>query len=79
MRGQRLFLRTVQFNEKLVSDYLEETMQTFKENTNGPKNYLNVYKKYGNLLNNKAELEVRAFLKERHGLLALKKVCNHFM
>lgn len=30
--------------------------------------YLNTYKQYGDLLNNKAETDVASFLKERHSL-----------
>jgi dynein heavy chain len=38
--------------------------------------YLNTYKKYADLLNNKAEQEVSAFLKERHSLQAFQAVSS---
>ncbi|KAF6772084.1 hypothetical protein AHF37_09495 [Paragonimus kellicotti] len=49
-------------------------MTVFRANSIGPKDYLEIYKPYGNLLNNKAELELRNFLKDRHTLLAVKKL-----
>lgn len=76
MRGQRLFLRTVQIQEQLVLNFTDTAMMIFKDNTAGPIKYLNVYKKYANLLNNKAEQDVSAFLRERHSLMALKKVSS---
>ena len=36
--------------------------------------YLNVYKKYADLLNNKADQEVSAFLREPHTIQAFKQV-----
>lgn len=41
--------------------------------------YLNTYKKYHDLLNNKAETEVMAFLQDEPVLLALAKVINHML
>ena len=74
LRGQRLLLRSVKLEESLVTDYMDKAMEIFKANTVGPQKYLNVYKKYADLLNNKAEQEVTAFLKEKHSLLGFKKV-----
>lgn len=79
MKGQHLQLRSVKLEESLVTDFMDRAMEIFKQNTLGPQKYLNVYKKYADLLNNKAEQDVFAFLKEEHSLLAFKSVCNHFI
>ena len=75
MRGQRLLLRSVKLEENLVTDYMDKAMEIFKANTVGPKKYLDTYKKYSDLLNNKADQEVTAFLKETHSIQGFKKVC----
>ncbi|KAK7111861.1 dynein axonemal heavy chain 3-like isoform X2 [Littorina saxatilis] len=72
MRGQRLLLRSVKIEETLVTDYVDKAMEIFKLNTAGPTKYLNSYKKYGDLLNNKAVQDVTAFLKEPHTIQAFK-------
>ncbi|KAG5443966.1 Dynein heavy chain 3, axonemal [Clonorchis sinensis] len=73
LANDRHFLRSVSFREQLVIEYTDKAMTVFRANSIGPKDYLDIYKPYGNLLNNKAELELRNFLKERHTLLAVKK------
>ena len=78
MRGQRLLLRSVKLEEPLVTDFMDKAMEIFKANTLGPQKYLNVYKKYADLLNNKAEQDVANFLKERHSLQGFKAVCINF-
>ena len=75
MRGQRLLLRSVKLEESLVTDYMDAAMEIFKSNTAGPQKYLNTYKKYADLLNNKAEQEVTAFLKDSHSIEGFKQVC----
>ena len=40
--------------------------------------YLNTYKKYQDLLNNKAETEINAFIQDEPVLLALSKVLFFF-
>ena len=74
MRGQRLLLRSVKLEESLVTDFMDKAMEIFKANTVGPSNYLNVYKKYADLLNNKADQDVTAFLKETHSIQGFKMV-----
>ena len=74
MRGQRLLLRSVKLEESLVTDYMDAAMEIFKSNTAGPQKYLNSYKKYADLLNNKAEQEVTAFLKDSHSIEGFKQV-----
>ena len=78
MRGQRLLLRSVKLEETLVTNYMDQAMEIFKSNIVGPQKYLNVYKKYGDLLNNKAEQDVTNFLKERHSLQGYKKKIAQF-
>ncbi|XP_070580768.1 dynein axonemal heavy chain 3-like [Ptychodera flava] len=73
MRGQRLLLRAVKIEEQLVTNFIDQAMEIFKLNTVGPTRYLNTYKKYHDLLNNKAEQDVTAFLKEMHSLQAFRK------
>ncbi|KAF5404423.1 hypothetical protein PHET_02178 [Paragonimus heterotremus] len=78
LRQQPLYLRSVSFREQLVIEYTDRAMTVFRANSIGPKDYLEIYKPYGNLLNNKAELELRNFLKDRHTLLAVKKKIEGF-
>lgn len=40
--------------------------------------YLNTYKKYIDLMNNKADQEVTAFLKETHAIPGFRKVTRIF-
>jgi len=78
MRAQRLLLRSVKIEETLVTDYVDKAMEIFKLNTTGPQKYLNTYKKYSDLLDNKAEQDVSAFLREKHSIEAFKKVTFNF-
>ncbi|XP_074648811.1 dynein axonemal heavy chain 3-like [Tubulanus polymorphus] len=78
MRGQRLLLRSVKIDESLVSDFTDRAMAIFKSNTIGPQKYLNTYRKYADLLNNKAEQDVTSFLQEQHSILAFKKKINSY-
>ncbi|KAL8573170.1 Dynein heavy chain 3, axonemal [Nucella lapillus] len=78
MRGQRLLLRSVKIEETLVTDYVDKAMEIFKLNTAGPTKYLNVYKKYADLLNNKADQEVSAFLREPHSIQAFKQKIQEY-
>ncbi|XP_041362756.1 dynein heavy chain 3, axonemal-like isoform X2 [Gigantopelta aegis] len=73
MRGQRLLLRSVKLQESLVTQYVDSVMEIFKNNTLGPQKYLNTYKKYSDLLNNKADQDVSAFLREKHSIQAFKE------
>uniref|UniRef100_H3AK49 Dynein axonemal heavy chain 3 n=1 Tax=Latimeria chalumnae TaxID=7897 RepID=H3AK49_LATCH len=73
IQGERLIIRTVKFEEPLVSEYINKSKEIFRKNTVGPKKYLNVYKKYSDLLDNKAEQDITVFLKEKHSLQAFTK------
>ncbi|XP_048576009.1 dynein axonemal heavy chain 3 isoform X2 [Nematostella vectensis] len=78
MRDKRLPLRSVAVEEMLVQDYMDRAVDVFKLNTVGPQKYLNTYKKYQDLLNNKAETDVQAFLQDDPVLLALAKKIDEF-
>ncbi|XP_060028831.1 dynein axonemal heavy chain 3 isoform X1 [Erinaceus europaeus] len=66
LKGYDLTLRTVDAEEKLVSDLVNQTFEVFQKNQVGPLKYINVYKKYGDLLNDSAEQNVTTFLYEPH-------------
>ncbi|XP_055265604.1 dynein axonemal heavy chain 3 [Moschus berezovskii] len=66
LKGYNLILGTVNADEKLVSDFVDQTFEVFQKNQVGPCKYLNVYKKYDDLLDNTAEQNITAFLKENH-------------
>ncbi|ELK12134.1 Dynein heavy chain 3, axonemal, partial [Pteropus alecto] len=66
LKGYNLILRTVNPEENLVSDFVDQTFEVFQKNQVGPHKYLNVYKKYDDLLDNMAEQNITAFLKENH-------------
>ncbi|KAM4624509.1 dynein axonemal heavy chain 3 [Polymixia lowei] len=70
---QNLYLRTVRADELLVTDIINEAKDIFHKNTVGPEQYLNVYKKYSHLLDNKANQDITAFLKEKHSLEGFTK------
>ncbi|XP_040829844.1 dynein heavy chain 3, axonemal isoform X1 [Ochotona curzoniae] len=61
-----LSLGTVNPEEKLVHDFVDQTYEVFQKNKVGPHKYLNVYTKYNDLLDNTAEQDITAFLKEKH-------------
>ncbi|XP_012866608.1 PREDICTED: dynein heavy chain 3, axonemal [Dipodomys ordii] len=66
LKGYNLIIGTVDPKENLVSDFVDQTFEVFKKNQVGPYKYLNVYKKYDDLLDNTAEQNITAFLKENH-------------
>ncbi|XP_059139620.1 dynein axonemal heavy chain 3-like isoform X2 [Physella acuta] len=72
MRGQRLLLRSVRIDESLVTDYVDKAMDIFRLNIAGPQKYLNEYKRFADLLNNKADQDVSSFLREKHSIAAFK-------
>ncbi len=75
MVNQPIYIRSVNFHEDLVSKCTDRSIHVFRLNSTGPRHYLDYYRPYANLLNNKAEMELRNFIKERHSLLQQKKVC----
>lgn len=78
MRGQKLLLRSVKIDEALVTEFTDKAMEIFKKNTVGPQRYLNVYRKYMDLMNNKADQEVTAFLKETHAIPGFMKKIDSY-
>ncbi|XP_030872601.1 dynein heavy chain 3, axonemal [Leptonychotes weddellii] len=66
LKGYNLILGTINTEEKLVSDFVDQTFEVYQKNQVGPHKYLNVYKKYDDLLDNMAEQNITAFLKENH-------------
>ncbi|CAH2307189.1 Hypothetical predicted protein [Pelobates cultripes] len=66
-------LRSVKQEESLVSEFISQTLEIFNKNFVGPQKYLNVYKKYNDLLNKKAQQDVNTFLREEHSLQAFTK------
>ncbi|KAK3717325.1 hypothetical protein QZH41_011557, partial [Actinostola sp. cb2023] len=73
MRERKLTIRSVAVDEMLVQEYMDRAVELFKMNTVGPQKYLNAYKKYQDLLNNKAETDVMTFLQDEPVLIALAK------
>ncbi|XP_055507859.1 dynein axonemal heavy chain 3 [Leucoraja erinacea] len=83
LMDKKLTLRTVQEEEALVNEIINKSMEIFNVNIVGPQSYLNVYKIYSDLMNNKAELEIAAFLSQKHSteavikkIASLQKLCN---
>ncbi|XP_064448835.1 dynein axonemal heavy chain 3 [Mirounga angustirostris] len=66
LKGYNLILGTINTEEKLVSDFVDQTFEVYQKNQVGPHKYLNVYKKYDDLLDNMAEQNITTFLKENH-------------
>ncbi|XP_006876041.1 PREDICTED: dynein heavy chain 3, axonemal [Chrysochloris asiatica] len=76
LKGYNLVLETVKTEEKLVSDLVDEIFEVFQKNKVGPHKYLNVYKKYDDLLDNMAEQNITEFLKEKHEIEDFVKRIN---
>ncbi|XP_009068409.1 PREDICTED: dynein heavy chain 3, axonemal [Acanthisitta chloris] len=73
LKRDDLSLSTVKPDESLCSKYMNKLEKIFESNILGPQKYLDVYRKYSNLLNNDAQQDVTDFLKEGHSLEALTK------
>ncbi|XP_074961219.1 dynein axonemal heavy chain 3 [Phalacrocorax aristotelis] len=71
LKRDDLTLSAVKPDESLFSEYVNELQKIFENNIFGPQKYLNMYRKYSNLLNNNAQQDVTDFLKEHHSLEAL--------
>uniref|UniRef100_A0A8B9NTX8 Uncharacterized protein n=1 Tax=Apteryx owenii TaxID=8824 RepID=A0A8B9NTX8_APTOW len=69
-----LTLRTVKPDELLFSEFVNKLEKIFESNILGPQKYLNVYRKYSDLLNSNAEQDITDFLKEGHSLEAFSKI-----
>ncbi|NXA07095.1 DYH3 protein, partial [Sapayoa aenigma] len=73
LRRDDLTLGTVKPDESLFLDYINKLGKIFESNILGPQKYLNVYRKYSNLLNNVAQQDVTDFLKKVPSLEALSE------
>ncbi|NWX20475.1 DYH3 protein, partial [Aegotheles bennettii] len=71
LRRDDLTLSTVKPHESLFTECVNKLEKIFENNILGPEKYLNVYRKYSNLLNNNAEQDVTDFLKEDNSLETL--------
>jgi len=78
MKDQRLMLSCVSAEESLVTDFIQRAMEIFQRNTLGPQKYLNLYRKYTDLLNGKSDQEVSGFLAKIHSVDAFMKVSLWF-
>ncbi|XP_043082022.1 dynein axonemal heavy chain 3 [Puntigrus tetrazona] len=68
--GETLMLRTVRHDEMLVTDIVNRAREIFHKNTVGPQRYLDVYKKYTDLLDRQ---DILNFLKAKHSLQGFTK------
>uniref|UniRef100_A0A663N975 Dynein axonemal heavy chain 3 n=1 Tax=Athene cunicularia TaxID=194338 RepID=A0A663N975_ATHCN len=68
LKRDDLTLSTVKPDELLFTEYVNKLEKIFESNVLGPQKYLNVYRKYSNLLNNSAQQDITDFLKEGHSL-----------
>ncbi|KAJ7400487.1 hypothetical protein BTVI_105082 [Pitangus sulphuratus] len=71
LQRDNLTLSTVKPEESLFSEYINKLEKIFESNIVGPQKYLNVYRKYSNLLNNEAQQDVTNFWKKGPSLEAL--------
>ncbi|XP_074775748.1 dynein axonemal heavy chain 3 [Athene noctua] len=76
LKRDDLTLSTVKPDELLFTEYVNKLEKIFESNVLGPQKYLNVYRKYSNLLNNSAQQDITDFLKEGHSLEALAEKIN---
>jgi len=78
MRNQRLMLSSISADESLVKEFVQRAMDVFQRNTVGPQNYLNLYRKYAELLNGKSDQDVTGFLAKHHSIDSFAKVSCDF-
>uniref|UniRef100_A0A671RBC6 Dynein heavy chain linker domain-containing protein n=1 Tax=Sinocyclocheilus anshuiensis TaxID=1608454 RepID=A0A671RBC6_9TELE len=68
--GETLMLCSVRHDEMLVTDIVNRAREIFQWNTVGPQRYLDVYKKYTDLLDRQ---DILNFLKAKHSLQGFTK------
>ncbi|KAM6407469.1 LOW QUALITY PROTEIN: dynein axonemal heavy chain 3 [Rhynochetos jubatus] len=73
LKRDDLTLRTVKPDESIFSESVNKLEKVFESNIYGPQKYLNVYRKYSDLVNNNAQHDVIDFLKEGCSLEALRE------
>ncbi|VDP25782.1 unnamed protein product [Schistosoma curassoni] len=74
LSSHSLYLRSVTFSDQSIIEYTDQAMIIFRANSIGPKDYLELYRPYSNLFTNKAELELKNFLKEKVNDELVKRV-----
>ena len=78
MRAAGLSLSPVLLEESLVKDVMNSAMRLYTANTIGPEKYLNLYKKYADLVNGKEQDGINRFFAEKHALDVFKEVNIRF-
>lgn len=57
-------LKTIRAEEVLFENFVKRALTVFEANKIGPHKYLDMYKKYADFMNNKADMEISAFLRK---------------
>lgn len=57
-------IRSIRPDESLVEHFIKRVLAVYEASKVGPQRYLDVYKKYADLLNTKADQEITSFLKK---------------
>ncbi|KAM9012434.1 dynein axonemal heavy chain 3 [Ara ararauna] len=78
LKRDDLILHTVKTDESLFLEYVNKLEKTFERNIHGPQKYLNVYRKYSNLLNGNAQQDVTDFLQGDFSLEGLSEKIDSF-
>ena len=59
---KKYVIRSIRLDESLVKDFIDRAMNVYEANRIGPVKYLDTYKKYSDLISNKAHQDVTSFL-----------------
>ncbi|KAM4656706.1 dynein axonemal heavy chain 3 [Amazona ochrocephala] len=78
LKRDDLILHTVKPDELLFLEYVNKLEKIFQTNILGPQKYLNVYRKYSNLLNGNAQQDVTDFLQGDFSLEGLSEKIDSF-
>ncbi|XP_061330226.1 dynein axonemal heavy chain 3 isoform X2 [Pezoporus flaviventris] len=78
LKRDDLILHTVKPDESLFIEYVNKLEKIFESNILGPQKYLNVYRKYSNLLNGNAQQDVTDFLQGDFSLEGLSEKIDSF-
>ncbi|XP_065540385.1 dynein axonemal heavy chain 3 [Lathamus discolor] len=78
LKRDDLILHTVKPEESLFLEYVKKLEKIFESNILGPQKYLNVYRKYSNLLNGNAQQDVTDFLQGDFSLEDLSEKIDSF-
>lgn len=61
---RKYVIRSIRPDEQLVEDFIKRVLAVYEANKVGPQRYLDVYKKYADFLNTKADQDITIFLKK---------------